>query len=143
MAEGIQGRHGEIQALIEVHEEHTTAVEATLIVAGLRWRALEDPVSTGTDWGDVLAVLETAAWDSPIRRAVNPKDWPWGNPERDLHAGIVDELRFLRAQVGNLSGVKQHQLPTPIPRPHSGGAQTEVVDRQEATLDEIDRMLGW
>lgn len=143
MAEGVEGRSGEIPALIEVYEEHPTAVEATLIAAGLRWRDLEDPVSTGTDWGDVIAVLENAPWDSPIRRVVNAKDWPWLHPDRDLLAGIVDELRMLRAQVGNLSGVKQHQLPHPIPRPSAGSQQNGSIETGEATLAEIDALLGW
>lgn len=88
-------------------------------------------------------MLEWAPWDSPIRRALSPKDWPWGNPERDLNAGIVDELRLLRAQVGNQSGVKPHQLPTPIPRPNSPNENTNVEERREAPLAEIDQLLGW
>ena len=142
MEEGIGPCVGEIQALTEIYEEHATAVEATLIQAGLRWRDLEDPVGTGTDWGDVAAVLEYASWDAPIRRAVNPKDWPWNDPARDLLAGIVDELRLVRAQIGNLSGVKQHQLPPPIPRPGKSSDPQEI-ERREAPLTEIDSMLGW
>lgn len=91
----------------------------------------------------MIAALEHAPWDAPIRRATNPKDWPWNDPARDLLAGVVDELRILRVQVGNLSGAKQHQLPTPIRRPGSGNAQTDVVDRREAPLAEIDSLLGW
>lgn len=143
MEEGVGACLGEIPALIEIYEEHPTAVEATLLAAGLRWRDLEDPVSTGTDWGDVIAVLEHAPWDAPIRRAVNPKDWPWNNPDRDLLAGIVDELRMLRAQVGNLSGVKQHQLPHPISRPSAGSQHNGAIETGEATLAEIDALLGW
>lgn len=109
----------------------------------MRWRDLEDPVSTGTDWGDVIAALEHAPWDAPIRRATNPQDWPWNDPSRDLLAGVVDELRILRAQVGNLSGMKQHQLPALIPRPHGGNTDVETVERREATLDELDSLLGW
>lgn len=88
-------------------------------------------------------MLEHAAWDSPIRRAMNPKDWPWGDPSRDLLAGIVDELRWLRAQTGNPSGVKQHQLAEPIPRPGGGSDQAGAIETGEAPLEEIDRILGW
>lgn len=90
----------------------------------------------------MTAVLEHSPWNSPLRRAVNPKDWPWGNPDRDLLAGIIDELRILRVLNGNQSGAKPHDLPQPIPRP---GASTgsDVIETGEATLDEIDRMLGW
>lgn len=88
-------------------------------------------------------MLENAPWDSPVRRAVNPKDWPWGNPDRDLLAGIVDELRMLRAQVGSLSGVKPHQMPDPIPRPSRGSQTNGAIETGEATLAEIDALLGW
>lgn len=91
----------------------------------------------------MLAVIEHAPYDAPIRRAVNPKDWPWGNPERDLLAGVVDEVRALRAQVGNLSGVKAHQMPNPITRPASGSQQSGSIETGEAPLADIDRMLGW
>ncbi|WP_087484931.1 hypothetical protein [Brachybacterium massiliense] len=144
MEEGVGSCLGEIQALTEIYEEHPTAVEATLLAAGLRWRDLEDPVSTGTDWGDVAAVLEHAPWDAPIRRAVNPKDWPWNDPARDLLAGIVDELRTLQALIGNLSGAKPHQFPEPIKRPvTAGGEHAGAIETGEATLEEIDRILGW
>lgn len=109
----------------------------------MRWRDLEDPVSTGTDWGDVAAVLENSPWDSPLRRALSPKDWPWGDPSRDLLAGVVDELRVLRAQVGNLSGVKEHQIPRPISRPAAAGPGSGEIETGEAPLAEIDQVLGW
>jgi len=91
----------------------------------------------------VIAVLEHAPWDAPLRRALNPKDWPWNDPNRDLLAGAVDELRGLRTQVGNLSGAKVHQFPEPIRRPAAASAQDGQIETGEAPLDEIDRMLGW
>lgn len=88
-------------------------------------------------------MLEHSPWDSPLRRALSPKDWPWNDPSRDLLAGIVDELRSLRAQVGNVSGIKQHQLPTPIPRPTGSAPGGGEIETGEATLAEIDSILGW
>ncbi|GAA1714436.1 hypothetical protein [Brachybacterium phenoliresistens] len=90
-------------------------------------------------------MLEHAPWDAPSRRIQNEKDWVWGDPNRDLLAGIVDQLRTLRAQVGNISGVKQHQLPNPIPRPAKAGGSEQAgqIETGEAPLADIDRMLGW
>lgn len=93
----------------------------------------------------MIAVLEYAPWDAPIRRVMNPMDWPWNDPSRDLLAGVVDELRTLQALVGNQSGKKPHQFPEPIRRPAAagGGEQPGAIETGEATLDEIDRILGW
>lgn len=119
-------------------------MEATLIQAGLRWRDLDAPVSTGTDWGDVVAAVWCCPWDAPIRKVLEPKDWVWGDPSRDLLAGVVDELRNLRAQVGNLSKVQVSQMPKPIPRPaSSSGSGDGQIETGEATLAEIDALLGW
>ncbi len=144
MGEGVRDRPGKVLALIDAHEEHPLEVEATLIQAGLRWRDLEAPVSTGTDWGDVLAAVYCSPWDAPIRKVIEPKDWVWGDPSRDLLAGVVDELRNLRAQVGNLSKVQVSQMPQPIPRPAtSSGPGEGQIETGEATLTEIDALLGW
>lgn len=106
---------------------------------GLRWRDLEDPAGSGTDWGDVLAVIECAPWDSPIRRAVS-EEWPWGDPSRDLLAGIIDELRALRAQVAGLFSSRPTRMPERIPRPgHASGR----IETGEATVEEIDKLFGW
>lgn len=88
---GQRGDHRpKIIGLIELHEEHRAAVEASLIYAGLRWR---DAGTRRCSWSDVNAVLSTQAWDSPLAKAMEPENWFWYGPQYPLLIEVRDYLR--------------------------------------------------
>lgn len=65
-------------------------MEVALIGAGLRWR---DVGSEDCTWSDVNAVLTTQAWDSPVAKALEPKNWFWYDP---LYPVLVEVRDYLK-----------------------------------------------
>lgn len=76
-----------VAGLIDLHDSHPGAFEATLIERGLRWRDVGSP---GFRWSDLLALVEYLPWDAPLLRATK-EDWRWRNPVYELLVTIAEE----------------------------------------------------
>lgn len=107
---------GKIWELIDLHDQHPDALEASLILAGLRWRDVESssPRRRAHAWQDVAAVIATLPWDAPLRRAL--PDWQWGDPKHDLLITILESVAALSAKTPNQTKAKKADL-LRVPRP--------------------------
>ncbi|MBV7412290.1 hypothetical protein ACUIAC_01055 [Dermabacteraceae bacterium P13138] len=115
---------GKIFGLIQQHEQYPEAFEATLIQAGLRWRDVEhpSPARRADAWTDILAVISSCAWDSPLAR--KQPDWQWGNPFYELTALIAEVLHSISLRTPNKTKARQQDV-LRIPRP---GERTKLGD---------------
>lgn len=128
-----------IWGLIALHDQHPGAFEASLIRAGVRWRDIGTPAFT---WGDCIALVENLAWDDPLNRARNPKDWVWGDPLRDPIVSVIDVLAQVNAKTPRPRGMPASRLPDRIKRPTAGAASSEPQIRGESkSISEMDAWM--
>ena len=113
---GRGGHHpvGKVWGLISLHDQHPGAFEATLIRAGVRWR---DVGQDGFTWGDCLAIVENMTWTDPLYRVMNPEDWAWADPMRDVVVTIVDLLAEINAKTPRPQGLPRSRMPKRVDRP--------------------------
>lgn len=138
MEQRVPGAGGKILELTALHAEHPAAIEATLIAAGLRWRHVysESPRKRANAWRDIAAVIETAPWDSPIARALEPKDWPWGNPLHNIVVSILEATQAVNVKTIAPKNVRRSDfLQVPRPWDQSKASKTIGTPMPLADLD--------
>lgn len=139
MGRGERDPRPKIWGLIELHDLHPGAFEASLIRAGLRWRNVGTPDFT---WGDCVAVVEHLDWDDPLARARNPNDWVWGDPLRDPVVSVIDVLAQMNAKTPRPKGMPASRLPKRIERPSARSASSKPQIHGEAKpMDEMDTWM--
>ena len=116
------------------------AVEAELIKAGLRLRWLCD----GTDrlnWRDLWVIINLAAPDSLVRRALDPDTYSWTRTNA-LLADIFDVLASANWQ---RAGNKTAPKPKPYPRPGDTNDTTQFGERAGFEPEHSDKeaMAEW
>lgn len=115
-------------------------MEATLIERGLRW---EDVGTDQLNWRDLESIVETLKADSPLFRAMHPKDWYWYDPFFEILAGIHDAVHH-RAATGDIRpGIKKRDVPKPLVRPWQKVKEEEKLVGDKMPLDDMRQALGW
>lgn len=140
MGQGKSRLRPKIRGLIDLHDEHPDAFEATLIERGLRYR---DVGSADFTWADMHAVIATLAYDSPLMRAVNGGDWFWYGPYSDLLAGIYDAAAAGTATQAQRQKIKSSEVPKPLIRPWQKRKEVSKLGNKPRLLSELDKLLGW
>lgn len=129
---------GGIWGLIQLHDEHPRAFEASLIRAGVRWR---DVGSVDFTWADCVALIETLSWDDPLTRAVHPDDWAWGNPMQDIVVSLLDMMIQVNAKTPVQDKRMKANLPKRIPRPWDKTKAGDKITGAAKSLAELDKFL--
>lgn len=130
----------EICELIQLHEQHPAAFEASLIDRGLRWR---DVATERLTWADLWAVISNLPYDDPLVRAINGKDWFWYHPAFDVLVGIYDTLSQIVAVVSRRPQIKRSEVPKPTRRPWDQKQETEVLKVKPSKISDLRKLLGW
>lgn len=126
--------------IIRLHREYPSAVEAELINRGFRWR---DVGTKRFTWGDLVAVIESISWDSPIRRAMDPEFFHFGNPEYALLADIRDFLGVIAVKTPTPKGMSKKHLPEPVPRPGDESKNKKVYKAEPVSFAQLDQEINW
>lgn len=91
-----------------------------------------------------MAVIDTLSWDSPIRKAVEPEWWQFGNPDYALLADIRDFLGVIAVKTPAPQKMSKKDLPDPIPRPgDKPNAKKKVYTAEPVSFEQLDRELNW
>jgi hypothetical protein len=130
------GACGGIWGLIQLHDEHPRAFEASLIRAGVRWR---DAGSVDFTWGDCVALVASMSWDDPLFRAMHPDEWMWHNPTHDVLMTMVDLLLQVNAKTPLPDKSMKNKLPKRIERPWD--KKPETLRGKSMTFAELDAFL--
>lgn len=105
----------------------------------MRWR---DVGSHAFTWADCLALVEHLDWDDPLSRAMNPKDWAWNDPSRDLLVTVIEVLGQINAKTPLAHKQKKGDLPKRIPRPWDKKSQSvQKLGSKPRPLAEIDEWM--
>lgn len=105
----------------------------------MRWR---DVGSGEFTWGDCLALVENLGWDDPLARAINPKDWAWNDPSRDLLVTVIELLGLINAKTPMAYKQKKSDLPKRIPRPWDKKSNVQKLGSKPRPLAEVDKWLS-
>lgn len=125
--------------IVRLHRRHPSAVEGELINRGFRWR---DVGSKRFTWGDLIAIIDTMAWDSPIRRVVEPEWWQFGNPLYALLADIRDFSAVTAVKTPAPKGFGKKHLPDPVPRPGDNEGK-KVHTATPVSFEQLDAEINW
>lgn len=128
-----------IQGLLDLRHRHPEAFDATLLERGFRFA----DVGSCLTWWDLHAIFSTAPYDSPIQRALNPKDWWWANPVNEIIVGLFESNQMLLAVAERRQGIKRSELPKPVPRPWDVSTNTEKIGDKPMPLHELRKAIGW
>lgn len=89
-------------------------------------------------------MIDTLAWDSPIRRAVEPDWWQFGDPNYSLLADIRDFLGVIAVKTPAPPKMKRKDLPEPVPRPGDEKKTGKKVHAPEpVSFAQLDAELNW
>lgn len=139
----VEGDAGKIQEVIRLHDEYPAAVEASLIGAGLRWRAVDDlsPRRRLEAWEDITAALETLAYDAPLRRAMDPEFWFWQDPVFQYVALIAEGVSAIAAKQPNYTKASRRDF-LKVKRPGDSSKQSKTIGSTAMPLAELDAWLA-
>jgi hypothetical protein len=87
---------------------------------------------------DLAAVIEYLPWDAPLKQAVHPKEWVWGNPLMDPLVGAVDLLSNIATKTPRPRGLAASKLPKPTERPWAKSEKRASAD--VVSLAELDAL---
>lgn len=88
-------------------------------------------------------MLHTTSYDSPLSRAINPKEWWWNHPVNDVIVGVFDSLQFIGAIVSRRPKIKKTDLPKRTLRPWDKTKETEVLKVKASPIGKLRKLLGW
>lgn len=139
----VEGDAGKIQEVIRLHDEYPSAVEASLIGAGLRWRSVESasPSRRVEAWADITAVLETLPYDAPLRRAIDPEFWFWQDPAFQYIALIAEGVSAIAAKQPNYTKASRRDF-LKVKRPGDASKQSKTIGSTAMPLAELDAWLA-
>ena len=130
----VRGGPYRIDGLIDLHDEHPSAFEATLITFGLRWRHAGTPDLL---WSDLIALVDHLPWDAPLRRA--QPDWQWGDPKYELLVTITEAVHNTWL-VNSRKKVRPSDL-LRIPRPWAKEKHVTKIGGAPEPIADIDAWL--
>lgn len=139
----VEGDAGKIQEVIRLHDEYPSAVEASLIGAGLRWRSVESssPRRRVEAWADITAVLESLPYDAPLRRAMDPEFWFWQDPAFQYVALIAEGVSAIAAKQPNYTKASRRDF-LKVKRPGDSSKQSKTIGSTAMPLAELDAWLA-
>lgn len=82
------------------------------------------------------------AWDSPIRRAVEPEWWQFGDPNYALLADIRDFVGVIAVKTPAPKGFGKKHLPDPVPRPGDNEGK-KVHTAEPVSFEQLDQEINW
>lgn len=140
MERGVRDPAGGIVALLDVLEEHSSAIEYDLLTMGggyrLRW--LDDPQAHDFNWRDLRVAIEHAPRSSALTLAVDGSEAVEWDLTRQLLASMADTLNLLW-WAKTEDGAANRNPPEPIERP---GVQSSKKHYGSDPLPE-DEMIEW
>lgn len=138
MAGGREDHGGGIVGLLDLIEEHGTALEYDLIALGLRLRYCP---SEGFDWRDLKVVVSQADDKTKLWQSQNPKFAGWTVTDR-LLAIIANGIRWL-VWAKTKDGSKNRNRPKPIGPDMAEDKKVRPGLKVKAgALSKVKQMLG-
>ncbi len=138
MAGGREDHGGGIRQLLDLIEEHGSALEYDLITLGLR---LRDCPSEGFDWRDLLVIVRNSDDRSRLWQSQNPKFAGWTLTDR-LLAICANALRWL-VWSKTKDGSKNRNRPEPIgPDMGSDKKVRPGLKVKAAPMSKVRQLLG-
>lgn len=90
---------------------------------------------------DIWAIIRTAAWDSPLAKAMEPENWAWYGPMSAVHIETRDLLRIIATKQYPHPKVRKQQIPPLTVPPWRTDANRSRFAPEPVTKDEIDAHL--
>lgn len=90
---------------------------------------------------DIWAIIRTAAWDSPLAKAMEPENWAWYGPMSAVHIETRDLLRIIATKQYPHPKVRKEQIPPFTVPPWRTDAKRSRFAPEPVTKDEIDAHL--
>lgn len=92
-------------------------------------------------------MLTTQPWDSPLAKALEPKDWHWYDPQFPVLVEIRDHLRQINFKTPIQKIAQRAAMPKMTKPPWAVDHESITYKPEPSTQDDIDahleRLNGW